>query len=203
MTNITYFGLASQMLVFAISLFFYVKYKSNFLFLLSLLFFTAIVVEGVGAYFLILKKSSYYYHYIFVIVEFLIISLIYYKLTEDKKRRMFFVYLIVLFCFFWMAIFFDYKLYRYLLVVEGTIISLYVFLYLRDVLLSNKILNYKKLLPFWISVGFLVFYLPSIPFFAFLKYMKGRELFYVLSYLVIFKSFVVIYGLIMSNKKEM
>ena len=68
--------------------------------------------------------------------------------------------------------------------------------------MSNKILNYKKLLPFWVSVGFLVFFLPSIPFFALLKHMKGRELFYIIGILIILMNLVIITGLIWSRKDE-
>ncbi|WP_158009641.1 hypothetical protein [Tenacibaculum todarodis] len=120
---------------------------------------------------------------------------------KNKKWRVLFIGLTVSFLLFWISVYFNSKLFHYLIIFEGVIISLYVFLYLKELLLSNKILNYKKLLPFWISVGFSVFYLSSIPFFAFLKYMKGRELFYIVSILIILMNLFIVTGLIWSKKE--
>lgn len=202
MSDIANYGLLSQVIAFVISLFFYIKYKTNFLILLTLLLFATVVVEGIGAYSLYINKPSYSYHYFYVIVEFLLISLIYFKLLKNKRLKMLFIILTVSFLFFWIAVDYNKKLYQYLVICEGAIISTYVFLYLRELLMSNKILNYKKLLPFWVSVGFLVFYLPSIPFFALLKHMKDRELFYIIGILIILMNLVIITGLIWSRKDE-
>ena len=79
---------------------------------------------------------------------------------------------------------------------------MFSFFYLRQLLLSNEILNYKKLLPFWVSVGFLVFYLPAIPFFTLWEYMKDRDLFFILKILIILMNLFIIYGLLWSKKEE-
>ena len=74
-------------------------------------------------------------------------------------------------------------------------------MYLRVLLLSNEILNYKKQLPFWVSVGFLVFYLASIPFFSMHKYFENRSIYYVINILVILMNLIISFGLIWSNKE--
>ncbi|MFT0156446.1 hypothetical protein VBY68_07435 [Tenacibaculum ascidiaceicola] len=68
--------------------------------------------------------------------------------------------------------------------------------------MSNEILNYKKLLPFWVSVGLLVFHLPAIPFFSFWNYMKNKDLFPILHSLIILMNIIISFGLLWSNKKE-
>ena len=86
---------------------------------------------------------------------------------------------------FWVWGFFNTVFYFPKMVTLGCLnTSVFVFLYLRELLMSNKILNYKKHLPFWISIGFLIFYLPAIPFFTMQEYMVGRNLFFIISILI-------------------
>lgn len=93
--------------------------------------------------------------------------------------------------------------FSYRLLIAGSIAtSVFSFFYLRQLLLSNEILNYKRLLSFWVSVGFLVFYLPAIPFFTLWKYMKDRDLFFILKILIILMNLFIIYGLLCSKKEE-
>ena len=110
MSDIANYGLLSQVIAFVISLFFYIKYKTNFLILLTLLLFATVVVEGIGAYSLYIKKPSYSYHYFYVIVEFLLISLIYFKLLKNKRLKMLFIILTTSFLFFWIAVDYNKKL---------------------------------------------------------------------------------------------
>ncbi len=76
-----------------------------------------------------------------------------------------------------------------------------VFLFLRELLLSNEIVNYKKLLPFWVSVGFLVFHLPAIPFFSFWSYMKNRDLLPILYSLIVLMNIIISFGLLWSSRR--
>ena len=73
-----------------------------------------------------------------------------------------------------------------------------MFLYLQKLLNSSKIMNYKKVLPFWLTVGFLIYYLASVPFFS-LQYLFGlydRLLFTLLSAVVIIMHLIFIVSLI-------
>ncbi|MCH3883451.1 hypothetical protein [Tenacibaculum aquimarinum] len=163
--DVSSFGLLSQIIVFIVCLFFYIRHKTIYLLLLTLLLLSTVIVEGVGAYLIYRNVStSFMYHYVYTLIELLIISLLFKKVL---KRKNIFIFLGVIFIIFWVVVFFKNNLYAYLVILESTIISLYSFLYLREILMTNKILNYKKLLPFWVSAGFLIFYLPSIPFFLF------------------------------------
>ncbi|WP_440120691.1 hypothetical protein [Tenacibaculum sp. Ill] len=67
--------------------------------------------------------------------------------------------------------------------------------------MSDKIINYKKLLSFWVSVAFIVFYLPSIPFFSFWNFLKDRSLMPILYVLIVLMNVIISFGLVWSNKK--
>ncbi|MCH3881657.1 MULTISPECIES: hypothetical protein [Tenacibaculum] len=197
--DVSSFGLLSQIIVFIVCLFFYIRHKTIYLLLLTLLLLSTVIVEGVGAYLIYRNVStSFMYHYVYTLIELLIISLLFKKVL---KRKNIFIFLGVIFIIFWVVVFFKNNLYAYLVILESTIISLYSFLYLREILMTNKILNYKKLLPFWVSAGFLIFYLPSIPFFSFLSLMSDRGLFPILNVLIILMNIILIYGLIWSEKE--
>ena len=67
--------------------------------------------------------------------------------------------------------------------------------------MSDKIINYKEHLPFWVSVAFLIFYITSIPFFTEMAYMQGRDLFFLVSILIIIMNLLIITGIIWSKKE--
>lgn len=200
MFKLDYFRLMIQIIAAVISLFFLFKKKNKFILLLTILLFLSSIVESIGAYFLIIKKSSFYYSYVYVLLQFFIISFMYNYLIKEKKwEKLLFAFFIVYFLF-WILVFFNKSMFPYLIIVGSLLISVYVLMYLRVLLLSNEILNYKRQLPFWVSVGFLVFYLPSIPFFSMHKYFEDRSIYYVINILVILMNSIISFGLIWSNK---
>lgn len=186
--------------VFTLLCFFY--YKTKFMLLLTLLTVLTALVESFGEYTVLLGKSSFFVYHIFSLFQFSLIYKIYQGLVKDNKCVKFFTVLHVLFILLWIIIFFKYSLFFYVIIFGGFNTSIFIFFYLREILLSDKILNYKRLLPFWVSVGLLVFYLPSIPFFSLFKHMKDRGLFFILNILVVIMNIFIIYGLVCSNKKE-
>ncbi|MEQ3498754.1 hypothetical protein ABMY20_03230 [Tenacibaculum sp. SSH1-16] len=105
------------------------------------------------------------------------------------------------FIVFWVAAFFDKDYIHYTGIVGSLNVGVMVFLFLRELLLSNEIVNYKKLLPFWVSVGFLVFHLPAIPFFSFWSYMKNRDLLPILYSLIVLMNIIISFGLLWSSRR--
>lgn len=200
--EIRYFDLLLQILTTIISVYFFLKYKTKFMFFLALLLMLSVITESIGAYFIVKEKDSYIYYYIYSFLQFNTISLIYYDLIDKALWKKVIVVLSFVFSVFWIVVFFHSSLFFYLIILGAFNTSLYIFFYLRELLLSDKILNYKKMLSFWVSVGFLVFYLPSIPFFTLWKYMKGRDLFFILKTLIILMNLFIIYGLLCSKKEE-
>lgn len=201
MLKLDYFRLFTQIITALISLWFLLKYKNKFILLLTALLFLSMIVESIGVYFLMIEKSSFIYSHFYVLFQFFIISIMYGILIKSKKiKRLLFIFSISYF-FLWLMVFLERDYFPYLIIIGGVVISIYIFMYLRKLLLSNEILNYKELLPFWVSVGFLVFYLPSIPFFSMHKYFQDRSIFYVINILIIGMNIIISFGLIWSNKK--
>lgn len=201
MFKLDYFRLMIQVIAAIISLSLLFKKKNKFMLLLTVFLFLSALVESIGAYFLIIKKSSFYYSYIYVLLQFFIISFMYNFLIKDEKLEKLFSLFFLVYFLLWSLVFFNKAMFPYLIIIGNVLISVYILMYLRVLLLSNEILNYKKQLPFWVSVGFLVFYLASIPFFSMHKYFENRSIYYVINILVILMNLIISFGLIWSNKE--
>lgn len=180
--------------------------QSVFLFFLTLSLWITVGVEVLGTILLKMEKSSFLYHHLYALVLFLMVFLMYRSQIIDKKGLRVSVLLLIMFFVFWVLIFFDSNYFPYAQIVGSINVGLLVFLYFKELLLSNEIIDYKKQLPFWVSIGFAVFYLGSIPFFALWNYFKtdGRGLFYILHVLIVLMNVFISIGLIiklLENKK--
>ncbi|WP_422090180.1 hypothetical protein [Tenacibaculum ovolyticum] len=189
-----------QMFSALIAIFFYKSYGDRFALYLRIVLLCNVIVELIGAYYKHIEKNSYDLYYVYVGFIFWLIGLMYLEIVKDRSWRKIMNLLTSLFVGFWALVFFKKTFFNYVVIVGGINVSLFVFFYLRELLLSNEIMNYKKVLPFWVSVGFLVFYLPSIPFFSMLNYMHTRGLFFILHMLIILMNLFIIYGLLCSKK---
>ncbi|WP_149025889.1 hypothetical protein [Polaribacter sp. BM10] len=91
----------------------------------------------------------------------------------------------------------------------GVFITLSVFLFFKDFINSDKILNFKKSLPFWISVGLLIYYLGSIPATLMMnafQSLKRADHSFILSinpFLALLMYSIFIFGALWSQKKEL
>ncbi len=194
-------SLLSQYIVAALSLFVLLKTNKPFVRWLSLLLCLTVITETIGAYFLSVKQSLFLHHHIYILLELLIIRKMYNGLIKDKKWLKLSNFFLVIFLVLWFLVFYKRIFFYYSIIIGAINIGLLVFLYLRELLLSDEILNYKNVLSFWVSIGFLIFYLPSIPFFSLVSYMKNRDLFPILSILIVLMNIIISFGLIWSNKK--
>ena len=170
-------------------------------YLLALLLAT-VVTEGLSLYFLMSDVIGFNVHYYYSLILFNCIYLTYSKLINSKKVLLFMVVLNVLFSLFWFSSLFVEVSINYILIFGSLNTSIYCFLYLRELLVSDKIINYKKVFPFWLTVSFIIFYMSSIPFFLILKYMNDRSFYYILYILGIIMYSGIIYGLIWSSKEQ-
>ncbi len=191
-------ALLIQVAVAILSIVLYKKFSTSFYRVLVLILSISVLVEFWGHY--IGSEQivwTVYTIFIFILIYILFIQVLIDKLALKISK--------VVFCFFLVVsviVLFDVSFFYRLLILGSINTSLLSFFYLRQLLLSDEILNYKKLLPFWISVGFLVFYLPSIPFFSMLNYMQTRGLFFVIQVLIILMNLIIGFGLIWSKEEK-
>lgn len=194
-------SLYSQLLVALLSCFFLVNRRTTFMKLLTLFLVVTFFVELIGLYLSLVKKPNFWIYYFHTFFECFIIFFLYRNLLKERKYLKISYLLLSFFIVFWVAAFFDKNYIHYTGIVGSLNVGVMVFLFLRELLLSNEIVNYKKLLPFWVSVGFLVFHLPAIPFFSFWSYMKNRDLLPILYSLIVLMNVIISFGLLWSNKK--
>lgn len=193
--------LYSQLIAAFLSCWFFVKNKTLFLKYLTVFLVVTFLVELTGAYLTKLKIRNFWFYHYYTFFEFFAIFFLYKNLIKDKKYIKVSYVLLTVFVIIWFTTYIDAKYFYQAIVLGSVNVGVLVFLYLRELLLSDEIINYKKLLPFWVSVGFLVFFLPSIPFFSFWTYLKTRELIPILNTLIVLMNVIISFGLIWSNNK--
>lgn len=178
------------------------KFKTFSYKVLSFILCLTAIVELLGFYNITINKSGLNLYVFYGFFLFNLISLFYKRVLDFKVRKKILLALMILFNISVILTFLNIISLNYLIMTGSIIASIYSFLYLRKLLISDNIIVYSKVLPFWISVGFLVFYLPAIPFFSLLKYMTSRGLFFILDVLIIIMNLIIIYGLITCSKEE-
>lgn len=193
--------LYSYVIVSLLGMYFYFFKRggnNSFHLLLLLILSTTMVVELLGFY---IRNNFSIYHF-YNLIKFSLIFFMYRNLIVEKRYLIISYILYGLTILIWIVTFFN-KSYLFTMIVVGSInVGVLVFLHLRELLMSDKIINYKRLLSFWVSVAFIVFYLPSIPFFSFWNFLKDRSLMPILYVLIVLMNVIISFGLLWSNKKE-
>lgn len=106
---------------------------------------------------------------VLVFFEYNLIFLFYKEVSNEKQTKLYLKIALTLFNLGYFISVFYYgkevmvKYMNYILVHGSFLVSVVFVLYLREFLLSDKILNYQKDITFWITVGFLLYYLGTIP----------------------------------------
>lgn len=191
-----------QVITFLLSVFFTKKIRIDIIYPLRIVFFFSFLVECIGAYYVKFGGSSFYFHYTYTLILYSAIAFFYSRIIRDKRWFKIIKLSMMVFYIIGIITIFKIELFTYFFIIGALTVAMSVIFYLKELLLSDRILNYKLLLPFWVSVGFLVFYLPSIPFIYLINYMRNRDLFPVLNILIILMNLFIIYGLITCNKEE-
>jgi hypothetical protein len=201
-----YFELAS--LIFAV--FYYSKYKGYgfykyFLYyLLSIVVFSFISRPEINRDWIEIFNNGVKVLNVFTFFEFNLIVLIYYHLIKNKNTLKLIKIIAIIFNIIYFISFFLLELQNYTVILEGIFNSFFIILFFKELLNSDSVLNYKKLLPFWISVGMLLFYLTSIPFFTvlYVRVLSNRIMFPILFSLIILLHSCFIFGLVSCKKMK-
>ncbi|WP_431005115.1 hypothetical protein [Tenacibaculum sp. TC6] len=93
------------------------------------------------------------------------------RLLRDINLFIFNVSVILTSFYFGRVVFLD-KFNNVLPVIGALQISVLLMLFLREFLLSEEILNYKRSIYFWITTGLLLYYLGTLPLTVFFSFMK-------------------------------
>lgn len=118
------------------------------------------------------------------LLEFNFLFLFYKGLSEDKttKKVIWFnawtfnsIFIVSTFYYLYNGLFLE-KYNSIASISGGILVAIIFFMFLREFLISNKILNYKRNLTFWITFGLLFYYLASIPVSFFLDYLEFDSL---------------------------
>jgi hypothetical protein len=160
-----------------------------------------IIVETLGVLY---PTGNHVIYDVFVLFEFNLIALIYVKLSKKKPIRKAIVLSMVAFSLFHLSLYFFVVIRKYSVIIEAVIISIMAITYFRELLSSNTILNYKNLLSFWLSVGFLVFFLTSIPVFSLIyaRILNSQTLYPILHPTIIIYYSIFTFGLINCRKQS-
>lgn len=193
-----------ELLTLIMAIYYWRKFQSFFFssFIAFVLF--ALIVEILGIIFLKKKINSYWIYNIYTFFEFLAIIGIYYNLNKDYKSKKIIIWLSVIFYIIYFISFKFTDLQYYTVIMLPFFTTPFMFLYLKELLNSDNIINYKKEFPFWLTVGFLIYYLGTVPFFT-LQYivgLKDRILFTLLGVIVVIMHVVFIVGMVWSKPTQ-
>lgn len=194
-----YFAVFLQFITLIIAINSYKKFRTKFAFYFICFLSFVFIIEFIGLIYLYhLEENSYEIYNIYTFFEFNIISLMYLSIIRDVKTLKI---LVMLFNIFYVLSFVFEQLQTYSITIEYFIFSIFSICYLRELLNSDKMLNFKRHLPFWVTTGFLIFYLSSIPFQFIRAGLDGRELFIIQQMVFYIMQGCFIYGLIWSKKE--
>lgn len=190
-------------LTLLICLVLYKNYKIYSFYKYFVLYIVVIIIfDQLANFFFVINNITLFNVYTFF--EFNLYVLIYYHLIKNKTRLTVLKTLMISFnVVYFISFYFDFYV-LYTIPLEGIINSIIVIIFFIDLLNSDGILNYKKLLSFWISVGFLIFYLTSVPFWSlyYSSIFETRSMFPIIYYLATIFQLIFIYGLITCKKTE-
>ncbi len=170
-------------------------------------YFVAYVLVLLGFEYLIanfFEKDNQSIYNIYTFFEFNLVSIIYYTLNKERLSRMVIRYLVGIFnCIYFLSFYFL-ILQNYTVTVGALMVSVFMILYLKELLNSDKIIEYKQEVSFWITVGMLFYYLCTIPFLALVYFigLKGVFLFKIINIITIITHLCFIFGLLWSKRTE-
>ena len=185
-----------EILSIILSLRYFPKFKKTYYYFFIAFLVFAVLFETLG---MLLKGTNNYWIYnIYTFFEFSSLIGIYFFLNTNIKSKKIIIVLSIIYYIIYFISFKYVVLQKYTVIILPFFVVPFMFLYLQKLLNSSKIMNYKKVLPFWLTVGFLIYYLASVPFFS-LQYLFGlydRLLFTLLSAVVIIMHLIFIVSLI-------
>jgi len=197
-------GLALLLLSAVIGTIRYKNYKSRFSLFFLILLYIAVTVEAFGYYIWKINSSDNTWIYvIYIFFEFNLIFLMYHNILNDLKTKKLITILTVVFniSYFSIILYKGKWAFADLSTIESVILSVFLIAYLRELLNSDKILNFKKHLPFWVTTGFMIYFMSSIPFQYIRSTLKVHELTFVQPLINYFMYGCFIYAFLWSKKE--
>lgn len=173
------FVLYSELISAVVGTFYFYKYKNTYLKYFLLLLWYITITEFTGWYGGINKVFGFYhengYYYIswmynlLRIVTFTTLFFIYFKCLKTKIFRKWilifaFTYIIIVIINWWIIQSFIFEKSEMPKIIGSIFLIVSIIFYFVELLRSEKILIFHRLLLFWISVGLLLFYSGTIPF---------------------------------------
>lgn len=190
-------------LTLLLSIIFYSNYKQYAFYKYFIIYILSIIIFDIlSRNFFTINNITLFNVYTFF--EFNSFALLYYHLIKDRRRLKILKALVIAFnAIYFISFYFDYYI-LYTIPLEGVVNSIFVILFFIELLNSERILNYKKLLPFWISVSFLIFYLTTVPFWSlyYSSIFDSRAMFPIIYYLATTFQLIFIYGIVTCKKTE-
>lgn len=183
-----------------LTLFFFNSFKSKqYYFFISYLIF-AVLADFLGG--LINEGSDACLYNIYTFFEYGSVALIYYYATNTKLAKKVIVYTSIFFYIVYAFSFVFTELQNYTVILLHFCVVPFFFFYFQELLNSKKIMNYKKQLFFWITVGLLIYYFGNLPFItmSFIGKLHNRILFTVPAFILLIMHIVFIVNLIWLRK---
>jgi hypothetical protein len=196
--SIIFFEIASLLL----SLMFIKKFKSKqYYFFISYLIF-AVAADYVGG--LITEVSNAWVFNIYTFFEYSSVAGIYYFLNKNPFSKKVIFYMSIIFYCIYIISFIYTPLQRYTVIILHFFVVPFLFLYFQELLNSKKIINYKKQLFFWITVGLLIYYFGTLPFItlSFIGQLQTKVLFTVPGIIVVIMHLIFTVSLIWLRKAQ-
>lgn len=173
-----YAVLFSEIIAAIFGTIYFFKYKNTSFRHILIVLWLIVFIETLGV-FKIIENSSYLdkndikynlalYNFLYLIVYPAFFS-IYYKTLQTTKYRntikIFFVLFILVSAINWIYIqdFFT-EWSKYPDILGSLFLTICIIFYFIELLQSEKIIRFQKSVPFWISVGLLIYYTSTIPF---------------------------------------
>lgn len=202
MTEIGDLGIYFEGLNVFLSILFFKYYKNTYYYYFVTYLVFATLFDLIGR--INFGENTYWIYNIYTFFEFICVAGIYYSLMETPKSKKIILILSGIFYSIYFLSFIYVKLQTYTVLLIPFFVVPFMFMYLKNLLNSKKIINFKKVLPFWITVAFLIYYLASVPFFS-LQYLYGlrdRLLFVLLSIIVFLMHIILTTGLLWSKPTQ-
>lgn len=189
-------------------LFYYDKIRNTkaryFLFLLLLGFIT----EGLGYILGIrLKMNTFLIHNIYKFFSLTFLMLFFYSYIQNKRKKFILKILLFLFIVFYILNFLlvtpSFYVYQTNSAIFGSIcLVIAILIYLTDLLSSDKVLDIKHVLLFWLATGNLIYYVVYLPVFSMAKFLHYGNIWnYIIFALNIIMHAFFITGFVISKKE--
>ena len=185
-----------------LTLLFFKSFKSKqYCFFIAYLLF-AVLADFFGGLIEETGSNDAWLYNIYTFFEYGSVALIYYYATNTKLSKKVILYTSIFFYTIYALSFVFTSWQTYTVILLHFCVVPFFFFYFQELLNSKKIMNYKKQLFFWITVGFLIYYFGNLPFItlSFIGTLQNRFLFTVTAFVLLLMHGIFIVNLIWLRK---